>query len=450
MKLEIPKEVNTILITIKNAGFEAFVVGGCVRDMLLPRSTNDWDFTTNAKPEQIQKLFPDSFYDNSFGTVGIPVECSKVIYEITTFRSEYEYSDHRHPDKIEWGKNLEEDLARRDFTINAMAYDGKKVVDLYEGVSDLKNKLIRAVGNPQIRFREDALRMMRAIRIATELSFTIEEKTFQAIKQNSTLLTKISPERIRDELLKILSSKYPTDGIKLLRNASILANILPELERCFSVQQKSPGRHHMHDVGTHLLLSLENCPSNNSIVRFATLIHDIGKPATYRKNDEGIITFYNHEMISASIARNIADKLRLSKRDREKLVLLVRHHQFTVDERQTDSAIRRFIRNIGKNYVKDMLDLRIGDRLGGGAKETSWRLELFKKRLVEVQKQPFSISDLKIDGYDIMNNCKIPSGPIVGKLLDILFQEVVEKKVQNRKTVLLKRLVDLYKRITIV
>lgn len=455
MKYQIPNAISLILQKLKNGGYEGYLVGGCVRDMILKKATNDWDLTTNAKPEQIQALFQDSFYENTFGTVGIPIDFSKrkkggekSIVEITTFRSEHGYSDHRHPDKITWGKTLEEDLQRRDFTINAMAYDGTKIIDLYDGIHDISNKIIKAVGDANLRFQEDALRMMRAVRIATELSFSIDQITFQAIKTNAQLLHKISTERIRDELFKILSSQFPADGVRLMRNAGIVTVILPELEKCFGVEQKSPMRHHIHDVGTHLLLSLQNCPSKNKIVRLATLLHDVGKPATFQRTKEGVITFYNHEIIGASIVRNIAEKLKLSKSDREKLVKLVRFHQFTVDERQTDSAVRRFLKNVGKDSVDDMLALRIGDRLGGAASETSWRLELFKKRIAQVQKQPFSISDLKISGNDVMKIYQIKPGPLVGKVLQMLFQEVVEKKVMNKKTNLIKRLKDLERQVS--
>lgn len=440
MKYNIPKEARSVLNRLKKAGFEAYLVGGCVRDLIIKRETKDWDFTTNATPEQIMELFPDGFYDNKFGTVGIPIE--ETVYEITTFRSEYGYTDHRHPDKIIWGGTLEEDLKRRDFTINAMAYDDTKVIDLFRGKNDLENKIVRAVGDANTRFQEDALRMMRAIRIATELGFTISEDTLIAIRDNASLLKNISMERIRDELIKIMASNYPTDGIKILRNVGLLALILPELEKCFGVEQKSPKRHHIHDVGTHLLLSLEYCKSNDPIVRLATLLHDIGKPPT-KNLTNGVITFYNHEIIGASIVRNLANRLRLSKKDTIKLTKLVRYHQFTVDERQTDSALRRFIRNVGCENLEDILALRTGDRLGGGARETSWRLDLYKKRLIEVQKQPFKISDLKADGHDVMKIYKIGPGPLVGAVLDMLFNDVTNGKLKNVRDILLKRIESL-------
>ncbi len=460
MKFDVPKDASNVLQTLRSGGYEAYIVGGCVRDTILNRETTDWDFTTNARPEQILALFTDGFYDNSFGTVGVPIhhvetqglaslqlenDNKPVIYEITTYRSERGYSDHRHPDEIVWGDTLEEDLKRRDFTINAIAYDGKSVIDNFDGQKDIDLRLIRAVGDPNQRFSDDALRMMRAVRIATQLQFMIEPQTFEAIRSNAHLLKKIAWERIRDELLKILGSQYPTDGIRLLRNTSMLSVILPELEASFGVEQKSIKRHHVHDVGTHLLLSLQHCPSSDPITRLATLLHDIGKPATVRTTAEGVVTFYNHEIVGGSMATQIARRLRLSKKDTDKLFRLVRYHQFTVDERQTDSALRRFIRNVTKEYLDDMLALRTGDRLGGGARETSWRLELYKKRLEEVQQQPFSVSDLKANGHDVMKIYDMKPGPLVGSTLNILFEDVVAGKLPNEREALLKRIEDLKK-----
>lgn len=448
ISLSAPKEVIDLLNKFRAKKFQIYAVGGGVRDMVLGIDSKDWDFTTNATPNEIMSLFPDSYYDNKFGTVGIPIsnkQGTTTIYEITTYRSESGFSDHRHPDKIIWGTTLEEDLKRRDFTINAMAYDGEMIIDPFGGAKDLENKIVKAVGNPKQRFQEDALRMLRALRFATQLKFIIDEKTFSAIKTEAGLIIKISGERIRDELLKILSSKYPADGIRMLRNSGLLAIILPELEKCFGVEQKSPKRHHKYDVGTHLILSLEYCPSNNPIVRLATLLHDTGKAVTYNKTPEGVITFYNHEIIGSSIIRHISDRLHLSKNEREKLYRLVRFHQFSVDERQTDSAVRRFIKNVGPENLDDILALRTGDRLGGGATETSWRLELFKKRLSEVQKQPFTVADLKVSGFDVMKIYGIGSGPLVGAVLGMLFDDVVLGKIKNDKDELLRRITDLKK-----
>lgn len=427
------------------AGYEIYIVGGAIRDILLGRTVKDWDFTTNATPEEILKIIPGGLYNNQFGTVFTdnPDDPGRP-HEITTFRTEEGYSDARHPDKVSWGKTLEEDLARRDFTINAMALEvkGKKqeVKDYYNGQKDIENKLIRAVGDADTRFSEDALRMMRAVRIAAELGFKIEEKTFDAIKKNAPLINKIAKERVKDELFKLLSSANPYEGIVHFKESGLMQEILPEMIKCFGVEQKSPGRHHIYDVGTHLLMSLKYCKSTDPVTRFATLIHDIGKPQTFRKLENGTITFYNHEMVSTKIAESIADRLKFSNKEREKFVTLVRWHQFTVDEHQTDSAIRRILRNVGPEYMEDMLALRVADRLGGGARETSWRLEEFKKRLIEVQKEPFTVADLKIDGFDVMKKLDLKPGPEVGKILNELFEKVINKEVENSKDQLFKEL----------
>jgi len=478
MKVQLPKSVVDIIYKFQEKNYQIYVVGGAVRDLLMGKIVYDWDFTTSAIPEESLQLFESAYYTNEFGTVGIPNETEgERPYEITTFRTEHGYSDSRRPDRVEWGKTLEEDLQRRDFTINAMALNVKitnyktqitnkpkiknpklktdnqtqtsdveaELIDLYEGKKDLENKLIRAVGDPNERFSEDALRMMRAVRIAAELGFMIEENTFEAIKMNTALINRISKERVRDELLKILGSPHPYEGIIMFKNSGLMSEILPEFEKTFGVEQASPGRHHIYDVGTHSLYSLKSVSVRNTdpIVRFATLIHDIGKPLTYKKLETGTITFYNHELVSAKIAKRIAERLRFSNREKDKLYRLVRYHQFTVDEKQTDSAIRRFIRKVGIENVPDMLDLRIGDRLGGGARETSWRLEEFKARLIEVQKQPFTVKDIKIDGNDVMKVLEIEPGPKVGEILQKLYDEVVEKKIPNEKGVLIERLNEL-------
>lgn len=455
--IQLPQQAQAIINALRDKGYEAYAVGGSVRDLLMNRSTKGWDFTTNATPEQILSVFPDSFYDNQFGTVGIKIYPSEKsgltkiddgkpedIYEITTYRSEQGYRDHRHPDSLVWGNSLEEDLKRRDFTINAIACDGKTDIDPHKGQEDLKKKIIRTVGDPSQRFTEDALRMMRAVRIASELGFMIDTGTFDAIKSNAQTLTKISAERIRDELLRILGSQFAADGILMLKNTGLLSHVLPELESAFSVGQKSPKRHHIYDVGMHSVMALKHCPSGDAVVRLATLLHDIGKVKTYRKDASGVITFYNHEVVSTKLAKTIAARLRLSKKQTEKIVTLVRWHQFTVDERQTDSALRRFIRHVGPDNLDDMLALRIGDRLGGGARETSWRLELFKKRLIEVQQQPFTVSDLKINGYDVMKQLNVNPGPVIGKALDALFAEVEAGTLPNEREALLTRLKELH------
>ena len=446
----IPEEILKTYKKIQEANFEIYLVGGCVRNMLLKKPVKDWDMTTNAVPEQMLKIFPKAFYDNKFGTVGIPIKNG--IIEITTFRTEHGYSDKRRPDSVKWGKTIEEDLARRDFTINAIALRittneqllTTNLIDPYEGQKDIENKIIRAVGNPKERFKEDALRLLRAIRIATELCFTIEECTWKEIACDSPLIKHVSGERIRIELLRIMQSNNSHEGIMLLEKTNLLKYILPELVTGIGVSQTRPGRHHTDDVFTHNVLSLKFCPSTDPVVRFSALLHDVGKPKVMSKDKDNLVIFHNHEVAGARMAEKICERLKFSKIDKERVVNLIRWHMFGVNENQTDSAIRRFIRKIGVKNVKDMLDIRIADRLGSGRPADSWRLKLFKEK-VEEQLKPakFSINDLAIDGNDIMKELKIKPGPKIGEILRKLFTEVDEDLSRNNKEYLLKRIKEL-------
>ncbi|HVZ67134.1 MAG TPA: CCA tRNA nucleotidyltransferase [Patescibacteria group bacterium] len=454
----IPPHILSIYKLFVEKNYELYLVGGSIRNMLLGRKITDWDLTTNATPEEMLAILPNAFYDNKFGTVGVPVpeiEDDKKVVEITTFRSESEYKDQRHPENVTWGKNIEGDLQRRDFTINAIALrltssdkeiviDEKNLIDLHHGGDDLKEKIIRAVGDPNLRFKEDALRIMRAMRFATELGFRIEEKTWDAIKEDVQLLKNISWERIRDELLKILASENAYDGVMLLDAAGALEIIFPELIRGKGVSQVRPGRHHTSDVFTHNVLSLKHCPSNDPIVKLATLLHDVGKPFVIKEDSEGHPIFYNHEVKGAMVAEEIADRLRLSKKQKEKIVTLIRWHMFTVDENITDAAIRRFIRRVGLENVSDIMDLRIGDRLGSGTKTAeSWRLKKVKERIVQELNPPFSPNDLMIDGNDIMKELNLEPGPKVGEMIQKIFLEVDEDLSKNNREYLLKRIHEL-------
>ncbi len=455
----LPKYLQPIYSKFHDSNHELYLVGGSVRNLILKREIKDWDMTTDATPEQILKLFPNAFYDNQFGTVGIPIEensSKKIVVEITTFRSESEYKDRRHPKTVTWGKSIKEDLGRRDFTINAIALKisglGDKpainistLIDPFGGEKDIDKKIIRAVGNPKERFKEDALRLLRAIRIATEHSFTIEENTWKEIRKDAPLIANISGERIRIELLRILTTDYAYEGVMLLKDADLLNYILPELIEGAGISQKRPGRHHVDDVFTHNILSLKFCPSTDPIVRFATLLHDVGKPKVISKDEKGLVIFHNHEIAGAKITREICERLKFSKKEREKIVNLIRWHMFTVDEKITDAAVRRFIRRVGIENVKDMMDLRIGDRLGGGTQTAeSWRLKLFKKRVEEqLQPAPFSINDLAINGNDVMKILRIKPGPKVGEILQKLFEEVDEDLSKNKKEYLTKRIKEI-------
>ena len=466
MKNHINPEVFDIYKKLTDQGYEAYFVGGCVRNLLMGLPVKDWDLTTNATPEQIQEVFPESFYDNSFGTVGVHLKQKELISddnssdtvgvkvdsgtekgyaEVTTFRTEKGYKDFRHPDAVSWGKTLDDDVKRRDFTVNALAlkFNGNKeeIIDLVQGRSDLDKKVIRAVGNPDERFKEDALRLMRAIRFACQLGFEIEEATFNSMKNDASLIEHVSNERIRDELLKILSTPKAYDGIILLDEIGILDIIFPELLKGKGVSQARPGRHHTTDVFTHNVLSMKETPSNDPLVKFAALLHDVGKPYVVSADNEGYVIFYNHEVVGSKIAKEIAERFRFSKKDKEKIYTLIRWHMFTVDEHITDSAIRRFIRRVGLENVKDMIDLRIGDRLGGGTQTAeSWRLKKFKERLEEQLHPPFSINDMAIDGNDIMEILNLSPGRKIGEILQALFKEVDEDLSKNNRDYLISRL----------
>ncbi len=454
MEKAVNPKVLTIYKQLKDAGFRAFFVGGCVRNFLMEIPIKDWDMTTDATPEDIQKVFPNSFYDNAFGTVGVIFDHNeegdeKKYVEITTFRTESGYSNLRHPETVTWGKSIEEDLSRRDFAMNAIAAEisenGETVfTDPYEGKKDIEMKLIRTVGNPDERLTEDALRLLRAIRFATQLGFKIEDETWRSDVKNASLITKISGERVRDELLKILSSENPYEGIALFDQAGMLDLVFPELAKGKGVSQTRPGRHHTADVFTHNIESLKHCTSTDPIVRLATLLHDVGKPYVEGKDEEGHVIFYNHEVNGSYIAGEICDRLKLSRKQKEKVVTLIRWHMFTIDENITDSAVRRFIRRVGLENVADMMDLRVGDRLGGGTQVAeSWRLLKFKDRITAELNPPFSINDLAIDGNDIMKELGVEPGPKIGEILQKLFEEVDENLDLNTREHLLSRIKEL-------
>lgn len=440
VKYNLPKEVVTIMNRFTDAGYQIYIVGGAVRDLLMRREVKDWDFTTDATPEQILEVIPEGFYNNKFGTVSIILNTEP--FEITTMRKEGQYHDHRHPDQVSWTDKVEEDLARRDFTINAVALSSHgEIIDPFNGQTDITSKIIRAVGDPNKRFQEDALRILRVFRFVSQLEFDIDKPTFISACSSRGLLKEISWERIRDEFLKLLTGVNPYMGIIKLREAGILEIILPEVERCFGVSQEGPKHVRSYDIGEHSFLTLQKTPTLDPIVRFSALIHDIGKPDTMRINPDGNVTFYNHDLVGGKLVLQIAKRFRLSKKDTDRLYRLVRWHLFVVDERQTDSAIRRFIKNVGKENVADMMALRVGDRLGGGTqKAISWRMEEFVRRIEEVSKQPFTVSDLKVSGNDVMEILNIPPGPKVGEVLNKLFQEVLKDSSKNTREYLLSQI----------
>lgn len=442
MNVILPKEVKEVISKLTKAGFEAYVVGGCVRDLFLKKEPDDWDVATSATPEEIQNLFPNNFYENKFFTVTVLTKSKKPQMqeiEVTTFRAEFEYTDKRRPGRVEYAKSLEEDVSRRDFTINAIAFSQKgntgkvEVRDPFKGQQDIKAKLIRAVGNPEERFKEDALRMMRAVRFASVLGFTIEEKTKKAIKKHAKLLKEISAERIRDELQKLLMGKEGMKGIETLRELNLLQYVLLELEQGYGVSQN---KHHVYTVWEHNLLALKYTIENNwSLeVRLASLLHDVGKPKV--KRGEGVnSTFYGHEVVGARMAQKMLECLKFPKNQIKKITNLVRYHLFyyNVDE-VTESSIRRLIVNIGKENVEDLLKVRMADRIGSGVpKAEPYKLRHLRYVIEKVQKDPISSKMLKLNGSDIMTLGSLSPSPKVGYVLDVLLGEVLEDPKRNTK-----------------
>lgn len=453
--MEIPIEVKNIIEKLKKNGFEAFVVGGCVRDFLRGVEPEDWDVTTNAKPQDIMKIFPDSFYENRFLTVTVLTKSKnpklKEI-EITTYRKEAKYTDKRHPDEVKFAKTLEEDLKRRDFTINAMALEVengqvKKVIDLFWGEKDLKEKIIRAVGNPKERFSEDALRMMRAVRFWVTLgeNWKIEEKTKEAIKENAIWISAISKERIRDELLKIVMSERAAEGIEILRELGLLKYIIPELEEGYKVTQN---KHHIYDCYEHYLRSLDFAAKKgfNKYVRLAALFHDIGKPRT--KRGEGPdATFYGHEIVGAKMTAQILNRLRFPKKEIEKIVKLVRYHLFYYNPGEVgEASVRRLLRKVGKENIEELIQVRMADRIGSGVpKAEPYKLRHLRYMIEKVSRDPISVKTLKVNGEDVMEILKIPSGPKVGQILSILLEKVIDDPKMNEKEILKKEIEKLGK-----
>jgi len=427
--MKAPAHVLKILQTLQGQGYEAVIVGGCVRDLLMAKEPKDWDITTQARPEDILRIFPEAKYENNFGTVLLPLKLkeSSTVLEITTYRSEQNYSDRRHPDQVFFEDRLDKDLERRDFTINALAFnpfDERPIIDLFGGQKDIKEKIIRAVGEPSDRFKEDALRMLRAIRFSAQLGFSLEPKTQRAILKLAGSLKFVSPERIRDELIKILASDRPAEGIRLLKDCKLLQYILPELEQGIGVRQD---RHHIYQVFEHNVLSLRHCPSSDWAVRLAALLHDVAKPKT-RKIIKGIATFYNHEYLGAKMTDRIMTRLKFSNEDRQRVVNLIKNHMFYYNVGEvTAASVRRLIVKVGRENLKDLIDLRIADRLGSGTpKAVPYKLRHLQYMMEKVQNDPVSVKMLKIDGHDLMRALKIPPGPKIGAILEVLLSAVID------------------------
>lgn len=450
-KFGIPIEVSHVTATLEKAGFEAYLVGGCVRDLFMGRKPKDWDITTNATPEEIIPLFDKTFYENDYGTVGVVNESvsdeSLKIIEVTPYRIEGSYSDHRRPDNIEFSKNILDDLKRRDFTINAIAYNVEtgEVVDPYSGISDLSKNIIKAVGNPSERFFEDGLRILRAIRLHVELEFPIDADTEKAIIENKDILENVSRERIRDEFIKIIMSDHSMDGLLLAKKLGVIAYIVPQLEETYDIEQNKA---HAYDVWTHLLKTLQHSADKEYPlhVRLAALFHDISKPQSRRWNEETKQwTFYGHEVLGSRETEKILESLKFSRETINKVVNLVRWHMFFSDtETITPSAVRRLIANVGKDNVWDLINVRLCDRIGTGRpKENPYRLRKYQSMIDEVMRDPISVNMLNTDGKKIMKIAQVRSGPKVGYILNALMEEVIENPNLNTEGYLNKRTIEL-------
>ena len=459
-KLTLPEEVINVVKTLKNKGFEAYLIGGCVRDILLERKPKDWDVTTNAKPEDIIASFTDTFYENTYGTVGVVNDEAKdetlKIIEVTPYRLEAEYSDNRRPDSVTFSDKLEHDLQRRDFTINAIALEiveDKKgkfsgvYLDYYNGHEDLKDKIIRTVGEAHDRFVEDGLRILRAVRIATEIGFKIDRNTEKAIINNVSLLKNIAKERIRDEFQKIIMSDNPMAGLVLCRKMGLLPYIVPELEKAVSIEQS---RSHIYDVYEHSLRALQHTADKKYSLelRLAALFHDIGKPASRRRDEaQDLWTFYGHEVIGSKMVAKILAELRFPKKVIEKVTKLVRWHMFFADTEQISlSAVRRIISSVGRDNIWDLMNLRGADRMGmGRPKESPYRLRKYHSMVEEAMTDPVSVGMLKIDGQKLMEVTHETPGPKIGFILHALLEEVLENPALNTEEYLNKRSKELIK-----
>ncbi|MGN0907188.1 MAG: CCA tRNA nucleotidyltransferase [Bullifex sp.] len=429
------KDIISLGKRFSEAGHKLYIVGGAVRDYLLGRENHDYDFTTDATPEEVMAMFPSSTIPTGIKHGTVTVLYRKEAYEITTFRTEGSYSDGRHPDSVSFVRDLEEDLSRRDFTVNAFAASTENgtIIDLHGGLDDLKNGTIRAIGNPKDRFDEDALRMLRAVRFASKLGFEIEENTFEAIKRDAERITLISKERIREEFFRLIDSPEPARGLELLRTSGLLSYILPELEDTFGFEQLGM---HTDDVYHHTLKALEVAEhlGYSLAVKLAVLFHDLGKTEARRGDMEDGYTFYGHENISEKIAEKTLKTLKCSTEEIRKTCCLVKNHMFAYTPEWSDSAVRRFIIRVGLKDIPELFDVRRSDALSMDPKADFTLLNSFEERIRnEAEKQSaMTLRDLAVNGNDLKNE-KIAEGRKLGQVLNYLLDEVIEDPSLNER-----------------
>jgi putative nucleotidyltransferase with HDIG domain len=458
--LKIPYELKKMGEIFKSNGFEAYLVGGAVRDMILGKNAADYDVATNAKPEDVIKIFKRVILTGiKHGTV--TVHFMKMEIEVTTYRTEADYTDGRHPDKVEYTSSITEDLSRRDFTMNAIAINlhDNKIYDPFNGIQDIKNKIIRTCGNPLERFSEDGLRPVRAIRFASQLQFQIENNTLKAIPECLSITEKISVERFHDEFIKLMKSEKPSYGLKLFESSGILNIFIPELVECRGVSQTDVRSIHQFDVLDHLFYACDGAPvqdfdakkeesaESKVCVRLAALFHDIGKVETRReeirtdsKGDQyKITTFYNHEKISAIKTEKILKRLKFANTTVKKIVHLVKEHMFFYESCWTDVAVRRFIKRVSPETIPNLFDLRIADVYGMtntkpklyGNRWTDNLVEFYDRIKLELEKgSAITLKDLKINGKDLIQ-LGLPQGPVIGKVLSELFNIITDDPEMN-------------------
>lgn len=439
MRYKVDKSLIKFSQHFKDAGFACYLVGGAVRNLYAGLPVSDYDFTTDAKPEDVQRLFKRVI------PTGIKHGTVTVLYsghdlEVTTFREDGEYSDSRRPDIVHFTPSVFEDLKRRDFTINSMAYDltTGELLDPHDGKIDLKKRIIRAIGVPSERFQEDALRIMRACRFAAQLEFKIDGATLKGMTDKASNLRAVSAERIRDEIEKILKSDKPSIAFKVMEDTGVLKIILPELAACRGIEQKG---YHDFDVLDHILYSCDGAPSDNAEVRLAALLHDIGKPSSIDWDELGIPTFYGHELKSVSISRDIIQRFKFPKAFEKHVLMLIENHMFHYQSEWTDSAVRRFIAKVGLENIKDLFILRKADSFGmKGSSIYPSNLIEFEKRIESILEadNAFSIRDLNINGNILQKEGKIPRGRDLGTVLEYLLETVLEDPALNNKDKLLE------------
>ena len=447
---DIPLVVRQTAETLENAGFEAYLVGGCVRDLLRNKTPKDWDLTTDAHPEQIQALFVEHYANNDFGTIGVKTEDEDPtlqVIEITPYRSESGYTDLRRPDSVTFGVSLDEDLTRRDFTINALAYRPKTglLVDHFGGMEDLIAKRLKTVGDAHERFNEDALRMMRGVRLAAELGFVIEPGTMTAISENNLLLQRISIERVAAEFLRIINSPEPMQGIIFLEKLGLLEQFIPEFKAGIGCEQSGI---HAFDVFEHNIRTLQAAADKKfpEHLRLAALFHDIGKPATRRTGGKNKhYSFFGHEVVGARMTKSILERLKLPRETIDTVENLVRWHMFFSDpELITLAAVRRTIVRIGEEHIEDLLNLRVCDRIGTGRpKEQPFRFRKYKAMVDEALRDPISVKMLKISGDRIMELTDEKPGKRLGYVLHALLEEALEDSSKNTESYMENRALEL-------